>query len=82
MVANGSDRDSREMKCMLLNAGLGISLSYYPKDTDEYRFLKKCSGLFVSFVKLSDFDFQDVPYIITKLRNKFLKTNIIALGRL
>ncbi|KAK4021300.1 hypothetical protein OUZ56_003219 [Daphnia magna] len=79
LVANGSDRDSREMKCMLLNAGLGISLSYYPKDTDEYRFLKKYSGLFVSFVKLSDFDFQDVPYIITKLRNKFLKTNIIAL---
>ena len=80
IVANGSDGDTREMKCMLQNAGLGISITHYSKDTDEYLFFKKCSGLFVSFIKLSGFDFQDVPHIITKLRNKLLKNHIIALG--
>ncbi|KZR99702.1 Uncharacterized protein APZ42_004334, partial [Daphnia magna] len=79
MVASGSDGDTREMKFMLQNSGLGVQLSVFTKDTDDYRFFAKCKG-FACLIRMSDFDFQDVPHIITKLRNKFLKTDIIALG--
>ncbi|XP_032794765.2 uncharacterized protein LOC116931301 [Daphnia magna] len=37
MVASGSDGDTREMKFMLQNSGLGVQLSDFTKDTDDYR---------------------------------------------
>jgi hypothetical protein len=77
--ASGSDGDTREMIFMLQNSGLGVQLSDFTKDTDDYRFFAKCK-VFACLIRMSDFDLQDVPHIFTKLRNKFFKTDIIALG--
>lgn len=79
MNASGSDGDTREMIFMLQNLGLGVQLSDFTKDTDDYRFFAKCK-VFACLIRMSDFDFQIVPHIFTKLRNKFFKTDIIALG--
>jgi hypothetical protein len=45
MIANGSDGDRREMKFMLEHTGLGRKISSFPKNSEEYLFLRLCPGL-------------------------------------
>ena len=80
-LATGSDGDTREMKFMLQHIGIGMQLSdlNFSKESDEYQFFKKCPG-FACNVLDTDFVVQDVPHILTKLRTKLLKNDLIPLG--
>jgi hypothetical protein len=40
---------------MLQNSGLGVQLSDFTKDTDDYRFFAKCK-VFACLIRMSDFD--------------------------
>jgi hypothetical protein len=49
--ASGSDGDTREMIFMLQNSGLGVQLSDFTKDTDDYRFFA-LFGCLISISKM------------------------------
>ena len=84
MVAYGTDGDTREMKCELESSAVGITLkelsTTLSKESEEFLFFKKCSGLFACAIKHTDLNFQDTIHIATKLRNKFVKHHLIPLG--